>query len=189
MWITQQFVILHAPRALLQILAIHTLSWGAGVLGGFPSTVTTTVSIAVLSHWFNRQHALTALLATYVRYAGLPSDVQVYSLTVLSSMSFLGRVIPGFATDLDSRFNVLLSLVTVTLIIMAVVWLPSGSRDQATLYVVGDLRLRLGGLDLAGTGVRGPAMPDDYGRFYGTIYSVAAFGGLLTVPVVGSCCR
>ena len=81
------------------------------------------------------QHALTALLATYVRYAGLPSDVQLYSHTMLNSMSFLGRVIP--ATDLVSRFNVLLSLVTVTLIIMAVAWLPSGSRDQATLYVVG----------------------------------------------------
>lgn len=128
-----------------------------------------------------------ALLPTYVRYAGLSSDVQFFSLTVLNSMSFLGRVVPGLAADLVGRFNILLTLVTLTLIIMATVWLPFGTRDQATLYaVVGIFGFGSGGwLSLAPVCAGQLCRTEDYGRFYGTIYSVAAFGVLLTVPVGG----
>jgi MFS family permease len=77
-----------------------------------------------------------ALLPTYVRYAGFSEDIQFYSLTLLNGMSLFGRVLPGFAADQVGRFNILLSMVCLTLIIMAGVWLPCGSHDQATLYVV-----------------------------------------------------
>lgn len=128
-----------------------------------------------------------ALLPTYVRYAGLCSDVQFFSLTVLNSMSFLGRVVPGFAADLVGRFNILLTLVTLTLLIMAAVWLPFGARDQATLYaVVGIFGFGSGGwISLTPVCAGQLCRTEDYGRFYGTIYSVAAFGVLLTVPVGG----
>lgn len=128
-----------------------------------------------------------ALLPTYVRYAGLSSDVQFFSLTVLNSMSFLGRVVPGFAADHIGRFNILLTLVTLTLVIMAAVWLPFGSRNQATLYtVVGIFGFGSGGwLSLAPVCAGQLCRTEDYGRFYGTVYSVAAFGVLLTVPVGG----
>lgn len=161
-----------------------------GVLGEISSVVITTVSIAVLSHWFNRRHALAsgicmgcssaggvviplmlrslfeqyawawairivafmvlgcymigillvrgrlpisqrsrvtidlrafksprlcflavavfsfefiifdcaALLPAHVRYSGFSLDVQIYSLTVLNSMSLLGRILPKFPT-------------------------------------------------------------------------------------------
>ena len=65
-----------------------------------------------------------ALLPSYVRYSRFSVDVQFYSLTVLNSMSLLGRVLPGFAADLFGRFNILLSLVVITIVIMAGVWLP-----------------------------------------------------------------
>lgn len=77
-----------------------------------------------------------ALLPTYVRYAGFSDDVQFYSLTLLNGMSLFGRILPGFAADQVGRFNILLSMVFVTLIMMAGVWLPYGSHNEATLYVV-----------------------------------------------------
>ncbi|KAL5361693.1 major facilitator superfamily domain-containing protein [Aspergillus floccosus] len=128
-----------------------------------------------------------ALLPTYVRYAGLGTDVQFYALTVLNSMSLLGRVLPGFAADLVGRFNILLALVVVTLLVMAGVWLPIGSRDEATLYaVVAVFGFGSGGwLSLAPVCAGQLCRTEEYGRFYGTVYCVAAFGVLVTVPVGG----
>ncbi|KAJ5921460.1 hypothetical protein N7466_009786 [Penicillium verhagenii] len=128
-----------------------------------------------------------ALLPTYVRYAGLDENVQYYSLAVLNGMSFFGRVLPGFAADQVGRFNILLSMVCVTLIIMAGVWVPYGSHDEVTLYVVVAIfGFGSGGwLSLAPVCAGQLCRTEEYGRFYGTVYSVAAFGVLLTVPVGG----
>ena len=128
-----------------------------------------------------------ALLPTYVRFAGLPLNVQFYSLTVLNSMSLLGRILSSYVADKFGRFNTLLSLVVVTLVMMSVFWLPFGSRSPATLYAA---------VAIFGFGSGGwlPLIPvcagqlcrtEEYGRFYGAIYAVAAFGVLLTVPVGG----
>lgn len=128
-----------------------------------------------------------ALLPTYVRYAGLDKNVQFYSLTLLNGMSLFGRVLPGFAADQVGRFNILLSMVCVTLIIMAAVWLPYGSHDEVTLYIViAIFGFGSGGwLSLAPVCAGQLCKTEDYGRLYGTVYSVAAFGVLLTVPVGG----
>ncbi|KAE8395818.1 major facilitator superfamily domain-containing protein [Aspergillus alliaceus] len=128
-----------------------------------------------------------ALLPTYVRYAGLATDVQFYSLTVLNAMSLLGRVLPGVAADLVGRFNILLSLVVLTLLIMAAVWTPFGTQNEATLYaVVAIFGFGSGGwLSLAPVCAGQLCKTEEYGRFYGTVYCVAAFGVLVTVPVGG----
>ncbi|KAJ5387020.1 hypothetical protein N7509_009561 [Penicillium cosmopolitanum] len=128
-----------------------------------------------------------ALLPTYVRYSGLDLDVQFYSLTVLNSMSLVGRVLPGIAADLFGRFNILLTLACITLVIMGSVWIPFGSQNEATLYaVVAIFGFGSGGwVSLAPVCAGQLCRTEEYGRFYGTIYSVAAFGVLLTVPVGG----
>ncbi|KAJ5988495.1 hypothetical protein N7481_003705 [Penicillium waksmanii] len=128
-----------------------------------------------------------ALLPTYVRYSGLDLDVQFYSLAVLNSMSLVGRVLPGIAADLFGRFNILLTLACITLVIMGSVWIPFGSQNEATLYaVVAIFGFGSGGwVSLAPVCAGQLCRTEEYGRFYGTIYSVAAFGVLLTVPVGG----
>lgn len=128
-----------------------------------------------------------ALLPTYVRYSGLDLDVQFYSLTVLNSMSLVGRVLPGIAADLFGRFNILLTLACITLVIMGSVWIPFGSQNEVTLYaVVAIFGFGSGGwVSLAPVCAGQLCRTEEYGRFYGTIYSVAAFGVLLTVPVGG----
>lgn len=128
-----------------------------------------------------------ALLPTYVRFAGLSKNVQFYSLTVLNSMSLLGRILPGSAADLFGRFNMLLFLLAITLVIMAAVWLPFGTRDEATLYaVVAVFGFGSGGwISLAPVCAGQLCKTEEYGRFYGTVYCVAAFAVLVTIPVGG----
>lgn len=152
----------------------------------FRSSRLSFLSVAVFAFEFII-FGCAALLPTYARFAGLSLNSQFYSLTVLNSMSFVGRVIPGIAADLFGRFNILLSLVVLTLVVMAAVWLPFGSKNEATLYAVAAIfGFGSGGwISLAPVCAGQLCRTEEYGRFYGTIYCVAAFGVLVTVPVGG----
>lgn len=152
----------------------------------FASARLSFLAVAVFSFEFVIFGCL-ALLPTYLRFAGFSPDTQIYSLSLLNSMSFLGRTLPGFLADRVGRFNILLLLVTMTLITMAGVWLPAGSSSKAIIYVVVALfGFGSGGwLSLAPVCAGQLCRTEEYGRFYGTIYCVAAFGVLLTVPMGG----
>ncbi|PYH84692.1 MFS general substrate transporter [Aspergillus uvarum CBS 121591] len=112
---------------------------------------------------------------------------QFYTLTVLNSMSLLGRVLPGLAADFLGRFKILLAMMILTLVVMTAVWVPFGSRSEATFYaVVAVFGFGSGGwFSLAPVCAGQLCRAEEYGRFYGTVYSVAAFGTFLTVPVGG----
>jgi len=152
----------------------------------FASPRLTFLSIAVFSFEFVI-FGCAALLPTYVRYAGFSSSAQFYSLTVLNGLSFLGRTLPGFAADIFGRFNMLLFLIAITLVIMSAVWIPLGASSEVALYVVIALfGFGSGGwLSLAPVCAGQLCRTEEYGRFYGTMYCVAAFGVLLTVPIGG----
>ncbi|PLB48785.1 monocarboxylate permease-like protein, mch4 [Aspergillus steynii IBT 23096] len=155
-------------------------------LGAFKSPRLCFLAVAVFSFEFII-FGCAALLPAYVRYSGFSLDLQFYSLTVLNSMSLLGRVLPGFVADKVGRFNILLALVAITMIIMAGVWLPCGSHSEDTIYaVVAIFGFGSGGwLSLAPVCAGQLCDTKDYGRFYGTVYSVASFGVLVTVPAGG----
>ncbi|KAH8705874.1 major facilitator superfamily domain-containing protein [Talaromyces proteolyticus] len=171
-----------APRAVVDVRA-------------FASARLSFLALAVFSFEFII-FGCAALLPTYIRYSSstgsseseLPSDMQFYVLTVLNSMSFLGRTIPGFFADKMGCFNVLLLLVITTLVTMGAIWVPVGSHSSASvLYVIVALfGFGSGGwISLAPVCAGQLCRTDEYGRFYGTIYMIAAFGVLLTVPIGG----
>lgn len=170
-----------------QVLPTNTASRKAIIdFRAFKSSRLCFLAVAVFAFEFII-FGCAALLPTYVRFAGLQQDVQFYSLTVLNTMSLLGRVLPGILADKIGRFNILICLAIITLLIMAAVWLPFGSRDAATLYaVVAIYGFGSGGwISLAPVCAGQLCKTEEYGRFYGTIYSVAAFAVLVTVPVGG----
>jgi MFS family permease len=78
-------------------------------------------------------------------------------------------------------------LVVIILVAMAAIWLPYGAYNEATLYaVVAIYGFGSGGwVSLAPVCAGQLCRTEEYGRFYGTIYCVAAFGVLLTVPIGG----
>jgi MFS family permease len=155
-------------------------------LGVFASARLTFLTIAVFTFEFV-VFGCGALLPTYVRYAGFSTDTQFYSLSVLNGLSFLGRTLPGFAADMFGRFNMLMFLIVITLTTMAAVWLPYGSRSETALYaVVALFGFGSGGwLSLAPVCAGQLCRTEEYGRFYGSMYCIAAFGVLTTVPIGG----
>jgi MFS family permease len=170
-----------APKAVVDIRA-------------FASARLSFLALAVFSFEFII-FGCAALLPTYIRYSStgssgspLPADMKFYVLTVLNSTSFLGRTIPGFMADMVGCFNVLLLLVLATLVTMAAVWVPVGSHSSpSALYaIVALFGFGSGGwISLAPVCAGQMCRTDEYGRFYGTIYMVGAFGVLLTIPIGG----
>ena len=152
----------------------------------FASHRLTFLAIAVFSFEFVIFGCL-ALLPTYVRYAGFSSNTQFYSVTLLNGLSFLGRTLPGFAADMFGRFNTLLILIAITLVTMSAVWLPIGASSEIALYaVIALFGFGSGGwISLAPVCAGQLCRTEEYGRFYGTMYCLAAFGVLLTVPIGG----
>lgn len=152
----------------------------------FLSPQLTFLTLAVFSFEFTL-FGCVALLPTYVRYAGFSSDTQFYSLTVLNGFGFFGRTLPGFLADIVGRFNILSILIVLTLMVMAGVWLPVGSDTEGSLYTVIALYgFGSGGfLSLAPVCAGQLCRTEEYGRFYGTVYLIAAFAVLLTVPIGG----
>lgn len=127
------------------------------------------------------------ILPTYASIQGYPSMTGFYLISVLNGVSCLGRVLPGFLSDYAGRFNTLLLMLLLTLLVMLVIWLPFGARDLAALYV-------FAALFGFGTGSWMALVPvcigqlcrtEEFGRYWGTCYFIASLATLVCVPIGG----
>jgi MFS family permease len=76
------------------------------------------------------------ILPTYASFGtDYPPETGFYLIAVMNGVSCLGRIIPGFVSDIVGRFNVLGVMMVITLVIMLVVWLPFGHTSLIALYV------------------------------------------------------
>ncbi|ROT38137.1 hypothetical protein SODALDRAFT_324560 [Sodiomyces alkalinus F11] len=75
------------------------------------------------------------MLPTFVAWSGFPTETGYNFIAIMNSASFLGRVLPGLVGDRLGHFNVLLSMLAVTLISTAVTLVPFGTSHIAALYV------------------------------------------------------
>jgi MFS family permease len=88
---------------------------------------------------FGIEVVLFGALGILPTYASLgtdyPPETGYYLIAVLNGVSCLGRIIPGFVSDIVGRFNVFGVMMVFTLVIMLVVWLPFGHTSLVALYV------------------------------------------------------
>lgn len=128
------------------------------------------------------------ILPTYANYGGhYPADTGFYIISVMNGVSCIGRILPGYVSDIIGRFNTLLIMIVVTLILMLVLWLPFGNTSLAALYA-------FSALFGFGTGSWMALTPacigqlceaEQFGRYYGTMYFIASLATLVCVPISG----
>lgn len=76
------------------------------------------------------------ILPTYANFStNYPLGTGFYLIAVLNGVSSIGRIVPGFVSDLVGRFNVLGVMMVATLLIMLVIWLPFGQSSLVALYI------------------------------------------------------
>ena len=140
---------------------------------------------------FGFEVVLFGALGLFPTYAtanpSFPDDTGFYLLAVMNGVSCLGRFFPGFIADKMGRFNVLLIMICVTLVLMLVIWLPFGATSLPALYC-------FAALFGFGTGSWMALTPacigqlcraEEFGRYYGTLYFVASLATLVCIPIGG----
>ncbi|KAF2202357.1 MFS general substrate transporter [Delitschia confertaspora ATCC 74209] len=128
------------------------------------------------------------ILPTYATLStNYPPDTGFYLIAVLSGLSCLGRLLPGYLSDRIGRFNTLLIMIIFTLVAMLIIWLPFGTRSLSALYA-------LAALFGFGTGSWMALTPacigqlcraEEFGRYYGTLYFIASLANVVGVPISG----
>ena len=77
------------------------------------------------------------ILPTYASTsAEFPPDTGFYLIAVMNGVSCLGRIIPGFVSDVYGRFNVFGVMILATLVVMLVIWLPFGKHFSLNFGLV-----------------------------------------------------
>jgi MFS family permease len=127
------------------------------------------------------------ILPTYATSQGYPSEVGYYLIAVMNGISCLGRFFPSYLSDYVGRFNTLLLMLFLTLVVMLVLWLPFGATSLPALYA-------FAALFGFGTGSWMALVPvcigqlcrtEEFGRYWGTCYFVASLATLVCVPIGG----
>jgi MFS family permease len=141
---------------------------------------------------FGIEVVLFGALGILPTYASLgtdyPAEIGFYLIAVMNGVSCLGRIIPGFISDIVGRFNVLGVMMVVTLVIMLVVWLPFGHTSLVALYVFAALF----GFGTGSWMAMVPACvaqlsgPHHFGRYFGTLYFVGSLATLVCIPISGA---
>jgi MFS family permease len=127
------------------------------------------------------------ILPTFASTQGYPPAAGFYLISVMNGVSCLGRFLPGFLSDYAGRFNTLLLMIFLTLVVMLVLWLPFGATNLTALYIF----TAFFGF---GTGSWMALVPvcigqlcraEEFGRYWGTCYFVASLATLVCVPIGG----
>lgn len=127
------------------------------------------------------------ILPTYASTQGYSPETGFYLISVMNGISCLGRFFPGFLSDYAGRFNTLLLMLFLTLVVMLVLWLPFGATSLPALYA-------FAALFGFGTGSWMALVPvcigqlcraEEFGRYWGTCYFVASLATLVCVPIGG----
>ena len=128
------------------------------------------------------------ILPTYASMGtDYPPETGFYLIAIMNGVSCLGRIIPGFVSDIVGRFNVFGTMMIMTLVIMLVIWLPFGHTSLVALYVF----VAIFGFGTGSWMAMTPAClgqlcgADQFGRYYGTCYFVASLSTLICIPISG----
>ncbi|RBA13449.1 hypothetical protein FPRO05_14377 [Fusarium proliferatum] len=130
---------------------------------------------------------ISGLLPTFSSKAGYGEDVGFILLALSNGCSLFGRILPGFAADFLGHFNVLVSMILVTSIFTAALFVPLNAGSAAPLYAFASLWGFGSGswLAMIPVCVSKTCEPAAYGRYYGTMTFCVSLAALMAVSVPG----
>ncbi|KAK2025102.1 major facilitator superfamily transporter [Colletotrichum zoysiae] len=131
---------------------------------------------------------VTGLLPTFAMAAGFGSEAGFNLIAILNGASCFGRITTGMAGDRLGHLNILITMISFTILITGVILVPFGTKHIGALYAFAALWGYGSGSFLSTTPVvcvGKTCEPKDYGRYVGTMNFLVSFSLLVTVPVGG----
>lgn len=126
-------------------------------------------------------------MVSYAKAQGLGDDYSSQLLCFLNVGSVVGRILPGYIADHYGVYNVMITTASVTGILCLALWIPGG-QSKAGLTAFAVLDGVWSGSTISITPVCVGAISDikDYGKRYGTCYSIAGIAVLTGLPIAGA---
>jgi len=119
-------------------------------------------------------------LTSYAINVGLEEGFSYQLLSIFNAGSVLGRWLPNYAADIFGRFNVLIITSLSCVITVLGLWLPCEGGGEKTKNMLIAFAILYGfgsgsGIGLTPVCVGQICRTEDYGKRYGTCYSLASF--------------
>ncbi|KAL3472181.1 major facilitator superfamily domain-containing protein [Aspergillus californicus] len=125
-------------------------------------------------------------LTSYARAQGMSTDQSYTLMSILNALSIVGRLMPGYAADRYGRFNTMVVTTAVAAVLTLALWLKSGTNHGAIISYAALFGFWSGSaISLSPVCVAQISKTEDFGKRYGTAYTLVALAVLVAVPVAG----
>lgn len=149
----------------------------------------TTLSVAIILVDFALLVPLT-YIPSYAIAHGMNSSLAYQLASILNGASIFGRALSGYFADRYGRLNVMALTTLFCAIFTLGLWLPIQSNILGIIaYTVLFGFWSGSAISLTPVCVAQVSRTEDYGKRYGTTYSLVSIGALVAVPIAGAILR
>ncbi|KAL4924073.1 uncharacterized protein BDV17DRAFT_295795 [Aspergillus undulatus] len=125
-------------------------------------------------------------LTSYARAKGMSVGQSYTLMSILNATSIVGRLMPGYAADRYGRFNTMVVTTSASTILTLALWLCAGTNHAAIIAYAALFGFWSGSaISLSPVCVAQISKTEDFGKRYGTAYTLVALGVLVALPVAG----
>ncbi|KAE8383452.1 major facilitator superfamily domain-containing protein [Aspergillus bertholletiae] len=131
--------------------------------------------------------SISGLLPTIATRSGFGATDGYLLIPVMGACSFIGRVVPGFLSDMMGPFNVLIMMIISNLVFMAALFIPFTHISRPVLYAfAATWGLGSGSfLSIPPVCIGKTCESEEYGRYFGASTFIVSFSVLLSIPLGG----
>ncbi|KAL4948850.1 major facilitator superfamily domain-containing protein [Aspergillus filifer] len=125
-------------------------------------------------------------LTSYARANGMSVQRSYTLMSILNATSIVGRLMPGYTGDRWGRFNTMIVTTSVSTVLTLALWMCAGSNEGAIIAYAALFGFWSGSaISLSPVCVAQISKTEDFGKRYGTAYTLVALGVLVALPVAG----
>ncbi|KAF9892122.1 hypothetical protein FE257_002528 [Aspergillus nanangensis] len=126
-------------------------------------------------------------LTSYARANQMGLALSYQLMSILNAGSILGRLAPGYAADKWGRFNVMIVTTALSTVLTLTLWMLSGQNQAAIVSYAALFGVSSGSaISLTPVCVAQISQTEDFGKRFGTTYTMVGLGVLVAIPIAGA---
>ncbi|EAU29481.1 predicted protein [Aspergillus terreus NIH2624] len=125
-------------------------------------------------------------LTSYARANEMDLSLAYQLMSILNGLSVLGRLAPGYAADKLGRFNIMILTTAMSTVLTLGLWVSCAQSQAAIVSYAALFGLSSGSaISLTPVCVAQITRTEDFGKRFGTTYTMVGLGVLVSIPIAG----